>query len=496
MSEVTVPSPKRKWGVRLNPVIVRELRAQMRGPRAFVILSGYLLVLSLLTYGIYRFTTATLAQNYGTSTALQSAVIGKLLFVVLAFLDLLLICFITPALTSGALSGEHERGTYDLLMATPLSPTAVFWGKFIPSMVYAFLLVLASIPTFSIAYLFGGVTVKDMVQVVLILTATAVMLGAMALWLSSIVRRTARATVLSYVLVAFILFGTLFIWLLQVLNASKTTGSPFSFTPYALYLNPLSALGSAILGTGLGDYYYGFPFSLFSSSGPLALMYAVGMRRPLWQYTLSLYATLTLLFYLLALQPIKPIRRWRFNRRELAQALLVLVAVGGLGYVTFGTSWASTGLAGGGTIVPTPVPAVPVWRERIEVVPPAVPEVDVQPTDPDQATEELERFVAGKLFPEGDGHCLFFLLEGTYTNTRVDVSGAIFCQRFSVQTDGRLEAVAEERHAARAALTWEGGQWVVSEMALDEKDPAEIGVDWDALRAELGQRVQSLSGQP
>lgn len=480
---------QRKFGVRLNPVIVRELRAQMRGPRAFVILTGYLLVLSVLTYGIYRFISTTLAQNYGFASAVQSAMIGKVLFVVLAFLDLLLICFITPALTSGALSGEHERGTYDLLMATPLSPGAVFWGKFIPSMVYAFMLVLASIPTFSIAFLFGGVTVKDMVQVVIILTVTAVMLGAMALWLSSLVKRTGRATVIAYIFVAGLLFGTLFIWLMQALRASRESGSPFTFPPYALYLNPLSALGSAILSFGFGDMYYGFPLSLFTTSGPFNVQYAVGMKRPLWQYTVALYAMLTLLFYLLALQPIKPIRRWRFSRRELAQAGLVFVAIGSLGYVAFGTTWASTGAPGsGGNIIATPVP---IWREEPVQIGPKDPPIDiVAPPDTDSAQRALEDFIAAKLFPGQEGRCAFFLMEGTYTATEAELKGAILCQVLTIASDGTLTVEAEERHSLHTKLMWDGTQWVTGESNLDTyADVTKMDVDWEQLSTILVERA-------
>ncbi len=487
---------RRRLGVRVNPVIVREMRAQMRGARAFLILTGYLLVLSVLTYGIYRFTTLVMASSY--ASAVQSATIGKLLFVSLSFLDLLLICFITPALTAGALSGEHERGTYDLLMATPLTPGAIFWGKFIPAMTYAFLLILASIPTFSIAYLFGGVTVRDMVQVVLILSATATMLGALSLWLSSVFRRTSRATVVAYILVALLLFGTLFVWFLLGLRQSQQADMMDSsmvlyiIPPYPLYLNPLSALGSAILGFGLGDYYYGFPFSLLTSNGPFNLQYAAGMQRPLWQYTVSLYAMLVLFFYFLALQQLKPIRRWHFTRREVAQSLMPLLAIASLGYVTFGTTWASTGLPGSGTVLPTPgPPAVP-----IEVVRPAIPGEPVKPAlDPDLAVPALQEFVARKLFPE-PAFCSFFLLQGTYTSTKAELEGAIYCQAFTLQADGSLEPGAAEQHTVRAVLLAQNDTWMVAESNLDVVDLGTIEVDWASLEQDVLKQAQNYQPAP
>ena len=37
---------------KINPIIVKEIRGQMRGPRAFWVLTAYLLGLALFTYGL------------------------------------------------------------------------------------------------------------------------------------------------------------------------------------------------------------------------------------------------------------------------------------------------------------------------------------------------------------------------------------------------------------------------------------------------------------
>ncbi len=485
-------SRRRFVGVRLNPVIVREMRAQMRGARAFITLTGYLLVLGILTYGVYRLTIAGFTNSYGYSNAVQTAIIGKALFVVLAFLDLLLLCFVTPALTSGALSGEHERGTYDLLMATPLTPAAIFWGKFIPAMTYAFLLILASIPTFSIAYLFGGVTVRDMVQVILILSGTAIMFGALALWLSAALRRTARATIVAYILVALIIFGSLFVWGLLGLRMAiqgrlvdSPLGGVYTIPPYPLYLNPFSALGSAMLGTSTGDLYYGFPYSLFTGNSPFNLQYAAGMHRPLWQYTLSLYAILTLVFYLLALQNLKPIRRWHFTRHEIRQNLATVGAILGLVYVTFGTTWASTGMPGSGTISVTPLPVPIEVRPEMPVAPPIAPAVDT-----DAAVPALQGFVARKLFPEQEAaFCSFFMFSAIYAGSRAELEGAIYCQAFDLQADGTLQPGAGEQHSVSAVLTAENGVWTVAESNLDVTGLDTTGVDWSILEQDVLQQA-------
>ncbi|MFL5806180.1 MAG: hypothetical protein ACJ8CR_31175 [Roseiflexaceae bacterium] len=46
----------------INPVLVKELRGRMRGPRAFILLTAYLLILGAVTLLLY----AALGSNPGS----------------------------------------------------------------------------------------------------------------------------------------------------------------------------------------------------------------------------------------------------------------------------------------------------------------------------------------------------------------------------------------------------------------------------------------------
>lgn len=353
--------------LRVNPIIIKEVRAQMRGPRAFLILTGYLVVLGLLAYGLYRVTLIAASQRYGSTTPLQTAYIGQALFIGLAFLELLFVCFITPALTAGAISGEYERGTYDMLLATPLRPAAILWGKLLPAMTYVLLLILAAIPLFSIVFIFGGVVIRDLIQTVGLLGLTGLAYGSLGIFFSALTRRTGRATVLTYLVVITLIFGSFFIWLV--------TGAIYNQTPplQVLYVNPLSALASGIMTPEISSDYYGYGgFSSFTgllsllSGGPTILGTATGqiIARPLWQYTAALYLALTALLQLLTIQLVKPVRRWRIGWRGLMATLLVLALIAAGLYVAFGTRLGSTGWQALGAptpegvilFAPTPVP--------------------------------------------------------------------------------------------------------------------------------------------
>ena len=89
----------------LNPIIIKELRSRMRGWRAFAVLTAVLLLLGGISYLLYRIVLSSLRYS---STPL-SPVIGQALFAGLSVVELLMICFVTPAITAGSISGEQER---------------------------------------------------------------------------------------------------------------------------------------------------------------------------------------------------------------------------------------------------------------------------------------------------------------------------------------------------------------------------------------------------
>ena len=110
-----------------NPIIVKELRSRMRGGRAALVLTGSLLGLGVVCYGVLRIVQGQSASGM----QLISAHVGQSMFAALALAELLLITFLTPAVTAGAISTEREKLTYDLLFATPLKPGCLLRGQLV-----------------------------------------------------------------------------------------------------------------------------------------------------------------------------------------------------------------------------------------------------------------------------------------------------------------------------------------------------------------------------
>lgn len=200
-------SLKTDWrAFRINPLMLKELRERMRGARAFVVLSVYLALMSgfaILVYLIER-------NNSPVTLTSVTGELGRRLFGGIVGLQLLLIIFIAPAFTAGAISNERERKTYDLLHITLLPKPSFIIGKLQSALSYIFLLLLAAIPLQSLAFLFGGVTEVEVAIAFAILMVMAIAFSTVGLYFSTTVERTVTASVRAYTLAFAMTVGVWF----------------------------------------------------------------------------------------------------------------------------------------------------------------------------------------------------------------------------------------------------------------------------------------------
>ncbi|HSD82697.1 MAG TPA: ABC transporter permease subunit [Anaerolineae bacterium] len=308
-----------RWS--LNPVLVKELRGRMRGPRAYLLLTGTLALLGLVSYGLYRLALATTQNSYG-GTGSSGAIIGQSVFLGLMFIALLVICAIAPSLTAGAISSEHERKTYDMLLATPLRPSAIVLGKLAVSLSYTGLILLATVPLVSLSYVFGGVATIDMLQAFLMLLGFALTFNTIGLFFSALFRRTTPAILASFIVLAFFVIGSVFVYALAGVMGQQQP------PVWLLALNPFSALASALanpttsnifsLGGGFAGPLMGLLYVLSGNSFDPSLFSASG---PLWHYTMGIYIWLTVTLYLASTHLVKPVRRRAWRRTGIIVAL-------------------------------------------------------------------------------------------------------------------------------------------------------------------------------
>ncbi len=346
----------------MSAVGVKELRGRMRGRRAFIILTVYLALLASFGWMVESIAEQNVRNSFGSSTY-ASAQVGQTLFTAFLCLETLLVLFLAPAFTAGAISLEREKQTLDLLVTTPISTFAIVVGKLASALTFVFLLIVASIPLTSIVFVFGGAAPDDLVRAYALLLVTAIGLGAVGLFWSAIMRRTQAATVATYATVLAFTLGSTFLWAFLAYTTRVSPGpvqnpdgtqSVNTKVPLEaiLWFNPFVAASDVICGTetgygafcGIVSAVTGRPMSGVVVSGgvttiggpaivplPAKVQQAVGFggvgvvgvapqaqlgaaRDTYWPRSLVAWATLSIVLVLASVQLVSPTRRWRLRR--------------------------------------------------------------------------------------------------------------------------------------------------------------------------------------
>jgi len=337
----------------ITAIVVKDLRGRMRARRAFVILTVYLLLLAGFGWMVERLTESTVTINTcfgcGGQATFASATVGRGVFVGLLFLQTLVVAVLSPASTAGAISGEREHQTLDLLAVTPISSLAIVLGKLLSALAWVFVLILASIPITGLVFIFGGVAPDDLVRGYVILFATAIGLGSVGLFFSALLKRTGASTGLTFVATIVISIGSLFIWAYSAGTSFRDSGVPQQPPEAILYLNPFVAQADVACGTESGFGFWcsvvgtvtGGNGSVFPTGGDLrggtnfggkvvgpvpggggvvndlppdvaqAFGDASSLRDRFWPKTVASFLVLALILTLASVQLVTPTRRWR-----------------------------------------------------------------------------------------------------------------------------------------------------------------------------------------
>jgi ABC-2 type transport system permease protein len=286
-----------------NPVILKELRGRMRGGQAFTLLTIYLGLIAMFIVFIYSLIAPTYSFRWDPSLRQEA---GKAIFGTVVLLELLLVSFIAPGLTAGAITSEREHQTYEILRATLLSARALVLGKLGSAFAYLFLLILTAVPLQSLAFLLGGVGLGELIVSGLMLVVTAVFFCTLGIFFSSLLKRTLTATVSSYAAILFSFLALVFVFFLIAYTEAISYNDPSKFTEYILILmiwvlvctNPLMAaiMTEVILVEDQNLFYT--TNQLFGSSGPAFL------PSP-WIIYVLFYASLTVILILLSIYLVK-----------------------------------------------------------------------------------------------------------------------------------------------------------------------------------------------
>lgn len=210
-------------GALWNPIVAKELRSRMRTWRVAAVVVVYLAIVGAVGYAAYTRTLATASDVQSLGQA------GRTVFDALAGAVLGFVVILVPGLVGGAISGERERQTLDLLLCTPVRPARIVVGKLVSSLAFVVLLLAASVPLFSVVFLLGQVNIGEVLVVTLIGVVSAFTLGALALLCSAVLRRTTASTVTSYL--AAVALGALPLLLGVLMSNPNPNPGPFTVGP-------------------------------------------------------------------------------------------------------------------------------------------------------------------------------------------------------------------------------------------------------------------------
>ncbi|HEY0829758.1 MAG TPA: ABC transporter permease [Candidatus Dormibacteraeota bacterium] len=330
-----------------NPIVAKEYRTRMRTWRSPLAVTIYIVLLGGIGWAVFSALTFTVGIGQSPGN------LGQELFTFLILFQVALLAFITPAITAGAISGERERQTLDLLFVTPLAPFSIIWGKLLASMSFVVLLLIISVPIFSLVFLFGGIELDQVVSAFIVTAITAMTLGFIGVAFSTLLRRTLASTVAAYgagfvLLAGPLLYGLVFpteidatfattppappaITLVSPVLPLITIATNAPVSGYGVRYKNVNQGGPAYLSSSGGGQQYCVPgpngsvmcqsastgssFSLLAQNSATSLPSGLFKGWQYWQASVVMQLMVCLVALLFSALLLPPVRRFRLRRR-------------------------------------------------------------------------------------------------------------------------------------------------------------------------------------
>lgn len=171
-----------RWLLRLgptNPIAVRLVQNASRRSKHNLVRSAYLAVLILVLLW------AVLGTTQGGQVSYRDlASSGATSFAWVAYLQVFLICILSPVFMAGAIAQEANPRTWDILLTTPMSKLEIVLGNLLGRLWFVLALLFASLPLFALTQFFGGVPGRSILASYLVAAGAALLVGAIAIALS------------------------------------------------------------------------------------------------------------------------------------------------------------------------------------------------------------------------------------------------------------------------------------------------------------------------
>ena len=240
----------------INPIYEREHRVSTRSWR----LATAILVFNFIVAG-FTFIEMNGVVDYARKTSNIDYTSFLQIFKIVVFVPVVLLIFVGPSFISGTISDERHRGTLEILLTTKMTAKSIVVGKFLSLLVSIMIILVSQLPITAILFLYGGITLGDIVKLTLNFFVFVVLLISMGIFCSSISRKTSIATALLYLSVLILFFGTLVLYFLAANSFNMNDKNFFSMifikvSKFILLFNPLVSMDfllSKIMGEDSSD---------------------------------------------------------------------------------------------------------------------------------------------------------------------------------------------------------------------------------------------------
>ena len=183
----------------IGPVFSRELVTAPRRSRLFIyrtVYAGSLLLLMCTAWLV-------LAGTQVIRDVSDMARFGGILFQLLAPIQLALAVFFAAMMAASAVAQEKDRQTLILLLMTRLTNNELVLGRLFSSLLNILVMVLAGLPVFMFAMLFGGIAPGQVISVFAVTVATVLAAGSLGSMIALYREKTFQTLAMTALILVF-----------------------------------------------------------------------------------------------------------------------------------------------------------------------------------------------------------------------------------------------------------------------------------------------------
>lgn len=236
-----------------NPIFVREMRRRMRRKAIITSLLAYVGLMCAVSFFIIL---TTHADNPSLPQQEIGQRIGQGIFFGISVIQGFLVLLAAPSITSSMTMAEREKQTFEFLQATTLSANSFIIGNLLSSLMYVLIVLVCAMPVLSVTFLYGGISIDDVLTTFGVLLAGSLLLICFAIFSSAL--NTRARSVQALVTVVCVLVAMMMMSTGMIFAGFRTRGSVplllqqkivlgFSFPLWVLLLIPFLTLCATTL---------------------------------------------------------------------------------------------------------------------------------------------------------------------------------------------------------------------------------------------------------